>query len=75
MTTSATLSPVTGPAAWRGDELLTLKNWIYHLSEAQIAELETLGHRFVEDDPDLRFVKAADYPVDACAHAIDAWCQ
>lgn len=75
MTTSATLSPVTGPAAWRGDELLTLQNWIYHLSEAQIAELETLGRRFVEDDPDLRFVKAADYPVDACAPAVDAWCQ
>ncbi|MDE1180023.1 TauD/TfdA family dioxygenase [Paraburkholderia sp.] len=75
MTTSVALSPVTGTAAWRGDALLDKQNWIYHLSAEQVAELETLGRRFVEDNPDLRFVKAADYPLVACAEALVEWCN
>lgn len=75
MTTSLALSPVTGAAAWRGDELLVRQNWIYHLSADQVAELEELGRRFVETDPDLRFVTAAEYPLEACAAAVDAWCK
>lgn len=67
MTTSLNLSPVTGPAAWRGDELAGTDDWIHHLSAAQVAELETVGRRFVDDDPDLRTVQAADYPLPECA--------
>jgi hypothetical protein len=67
------LSPVTTEAAWRGDELSKKQNWIYVLSDAQVAELEALGTRFVEDDPDLRFVTAADYPVTTCAEAVKDW--
>ncbi|MBB5443716.1 MULTISPECIES: TauD/TfdA family dioxygenase [unclassified Paraburkholderia] len=75
MTTSVALSPVSGAAAWRGDKLLDKQDWIYYLKEDQIEELEALGRRFVEDDPDLRFVKASDYPLNACAAAIDEWCS
>jgi hypothetical protein len=67
MTNTVHLSPVTGPAAWRGDELAKSTGWIYELSGAELTELETVGRRFVDDDPDLRAVTAADYPLPSCA--------
>ena len=67
------LPPVTTAAAWRGDRLVRSDEWIYRLSEAQVLELETLGTRFVEADPDLRTVRAAQFPLSACAEAIDVW--
>ena len=73
MTSSVALTPVQGAPAWRGDALSGKDSWIYQFSDEQIAELERLGRRFVETDPDLRFVKASDYPLDHCASAIAAW--
>jgi hypothetical protein len=67
------LRPVTTAAAWRGDEIGSSDQWIFHLDDAQITELEQLGARFIADDPDLRFVQAHDYPLAACAAAIDEW--
>jgi hypothetical protein len=67
MTSTVELTPVSGPAAWRGDELSKTGEWIYHLSDAERQELEEAGRRFVADDPDLRTVTAADYPLPACA--------
>ncbi len=57
------LAPVTTAAAWRGDVLSKSQDWVYMLSGGEIEELERLGTRFVEEDPDLRFVQAADYPL------------
>jgi len=73
MTGIAELEPITTEAAWRGDELSARAEWIYLLSATQVAELEALGARLVEDDPDLRFVQAADYPLQACAGAVASW--
>lgn len=67
------LEPVATDAAWRGDELSRQPEWIYHLDDAQVAELEALGTRFLAEDPDLRRVQAADYPLRACAEAVAAW--
>lgn len=67
------LQPVRTAAAWRGDTLSKGDDWIYRLSEAQVAELEALGARFVKDDPDLRFVQAEDYPLVECADAVKEW--
>ncbi len=79
MTSTTDLQPIIGPSAWRGDELAEFSDWIYVLSDAERTELETLGRRFLADDPDLRTVAAADYPLDACldlnaecAHQMDA---
>jgi hypothetical protein len=69
------LLPVTTDAAWRGDRLSKTEDWVYRLSGAEVEELEALGSRFVEDDPDLRFVQAEDYPVVECKDAIRAWCR
>jgi hypothetical protein len=67
------LAPVTSAAAWRGDTLSKSQDWVYMLNADQIAELERLGTRFVEEDPDLRFVQASDYPLDACVEAVKSW--
>lgn len=67
------LEPVVGPSAWRGDELATTNEWIYQLSPAEIAELEAAGRRFVADDPDLRTVTAASYPLEACVEGLGRW--
>lgn len=73
MTTEAICKPVTTDAAWRGDVIKDGEEWIYHLSGEQIDELERLGSEFVEQDPDLRFVQASDYPLEACADAVKEW--
>jgi hypothetical protein len=67
------LAPVTSAAAWRGDVLSKSQDWVYRLTAEQIAELETLGARFVEEDPDLRFVQASDYPLETCVDAVKSW--
>lgn len=67
MTSSLDLAPVTGPAAWRGDQLAGRDDWTYHLSAEEVAELEATGRRFVDEDPDLRTVTAEDYPLPVCA--------
>jgi len=74
-TTSATteMELVRTDAAWRGDELSARQDWIYLLSDEQIAELEELGRRFMEEDPDLRHVAREDYPLNACAEAVAEW--
>jgi hypothetical protein len=67
------LTEITTDAAWRGDQLVTSDSWVYLLSEDQIAELEALGTRFVEADPDLRFVQKEEYALSACADAVAEW--
>lgn len=67
MTSTLSLEPVQGPAAWRGDQLAGSSDWIYELSDAERTELEEAGRRFVADDPDLRTVTAVEYPLPANA--------
>jgi hypothetical protein len=67
------LSPITTAAAWRGADLSKTDDWVYRLTRAQIDELEALGHRFIADDPDLRYVQPEDYPLAECKGAIEAW--
>lgn len=73
MEATITLEPVTTSAAWRGDELARQSSWIYMFSDEQVEELERLGTKFVEDDPDLRFVQPEHYPLSACKDAIASW--
>lgn len=67
------LRPITTRAAWRGDRLIGSDEWIYRLSDDQVAELEELGRRFVEQSPDLRSVQAEEYPLVATADAAAEW--
>lgn len=65
-----TLPHIDHPSAWRGDELATSTEWIRILTSDERDELVEVGHRFVQDDPDLRAAVAADYPLAACASLI-----
>lgn len=73
----ALANPVTvaGPSAWRGDALAKSRDWLFELTPSQIAELEEAGARFVEEDPDLRFVKASDYPLPGLTAALASWAR
>lgn len=73
MATLIGLPPVTTAAAWRGDALAQTGEWIYRLTDAQVAELEELGTRFMDDDPDLRTVQPEDYPLSVSAEAVEEW--
>ncbi|HWA60731.1 MAG TPA: TauD/TfdA family dioxygenase [Caulobacteraceae bacterium] len=68
-----TLEPVRTAAAWRGDVLEKTEDWLFRLTPPQVDELEKIGARFLEDDPDLRDVKASDYPLQLCRDAVAAW--
>ncbi|OCC24494.1 taurine dioxygenase [Croceicoccus estronivorus] len=65
--------PIPAPVAWRGDELEKSDEWIYVLTADELSELETVGSRFLDEDPDLRTVQAQDYPLPVCTPAIAAW--
>ncbi|MDB5444843.1 MAG: taurine dioxygenase [Phenylobacterium sp.] len=67
------LEPVQGLSAWRGRDIAHEGDWIHLLTEAELAELEAVGHRFLDDDPDLRRVVPADYPLPVCAPSIRLW--
>jgi hypothetical protein len=73
MPNSLALHEITGPAAWRGDELENNPDWIHYLTQAEIDELEAVGHKFLDDDPDLRSTSAADYPLPVCSAALASW--
>lgn len=71
--TDTVLKPVTTEAAWRGDELDRTRDWLFFLTDEQVDQLEVLGKKFIADDPDLRFVQAADYPVPFLKEALASW--
>lgn len=73
MTILTSLPPVETAAAWRGDRLAETGEWIFELSAEQVEELETLGERFIAADPDLRSVRAEEYPLVASADALAEW--
>lgn len=70
MTSVKTMEPIVGPASWRGDEIADDPSWIYHLSEAELDELEMEGKRFLREDPDLESVTAEEYPLPLCTKGI-----
>lgn len=73
MSVLTSVPPVSTAAAWRGDRLTEKGGWIYELSTTEIDKLEALGTRYLDEDPDLRVVKAEDYPLDSVREAVDQW--
>lgn len=67
----STLDPVVGPIAWRGDELRSRENWVRELRPNERNDLEAVGQRFVEDNPDLRTVSASEYPLGAAQGLVE----
>ncbi|OCC24493.1 taurine dioxygenase [Croceicoccus estronivorus] len=67
------LTEIRSPAGWTGDEITHSTDWLYQLSNAEVMELETVGTKFLMDDPDLRTVTADRYPLPVTASALVAW--
>lgn len=67
------LAPIVSPAAWTGREIDHTTDWMYRLGEDELAELETVGARFLADDPDLRTAKAEDYPLPITSAGLARW--
>jgi hypothetical protein len=67
------LKPIDHPAGWRGEVIRRQGDWIYHLSVEERSELEEVGARFLADDPDLRRVQAADYPLPRTRAGLARW--
>ena len=66
------LTPISASTAWRGDRLREFDGFVYSLSSHHIEEPEALRRRFIEDDPDLRSLQAAEYPLDETKEAVRA---
>jgi len=75
MLKSLVLKPVVGLPAWRGSEIAKETDWIHLLSADELAELEAVGRRFLDEDPDLRTVRAEDYPLPVTTAAIGLWTE
>lgn len=54
---------IHGPSAWYGPDLLARKEWIEHLSETEIAEVESASLRLINADVDIPAVRQQDFPL------------
>lgn len=59
--------PITGPSAWTSAELAADESWIYHLSAADVTELEAAAEASRENGLALYEFGAADFPLPALA--------
>jgi len=57
---------INGPAAWVGAQLgATPDKWLYHLQDAEIAELEAAAAHFLSLGKDIGEISAQDFPLPA----------
>jgi hypothetical protein len=66
-------SPIRSPAAWLGPEQQHRSDWIYVLSEAEKAELDSAIRAYRAVAKPLAEVAAADYPLPLLGPAIQSW--
>lgn len=67
------LRPIEGPTAWRGAELADRDDWIYPLSAAQSAELQSLPAVLRRSGKPREEITREDVRLDALAPAAQAW--
>lgn len=61
--TTRRFQPVTGPAVWTAAEMKARTDWLYHLSEADIAELEAAETAFSAGGHDLLAIGRDNFPL------------
>lgn len=64
--------PLTGPAAWRGEDLSPAQ-WLEPLSAADIAELDAAIDHSLAAAPDLADLGAAHFPLPALSGRVQRW--
>ena len=58
------LNTISGPSAWRGDDLQNRQNeWLIHLQQDQIRELETAAQHYLSLGRDIDIIKKEDFPL------------
>src|SRR5258706_6057353 len=65
--------PVSGPAAWRGDELAKTDEWIYRLTDDEAAEIERVVATIRRAGTPREGITRDDVPLEGLAPAIRAW--
>jgi hypothetical protein len=54
---------IEGPAAWYGPDLATHRTWIKHLSDSEIAEIDTISGKLANDEMDIASIRQEDFPL------------
>src|SRR5690348_6900549 len=67
------LSTIDGPAAWRGPALSRSEEWIYHLSDAEAADVERLVLALRRGGTPREELTRDDVPLGALAAAVRDW--
>jgi hypothetical protein len=62
--------PVAGPSVWSGDDYAGRDDWIYLLSEAELAEIDEAVNGIPVDIPALYQITARDFPLPRLSKAL-----
>src|SRR6476660_3191030 len=57
------LQPISGPFAWRGEDLANTTDWIETLAPAEVAEVEAAMRTVKQRGLPLHAVRRADFPL------------
>lgn len=57
------LAPVSGPEVWTADEIRASQDWLYRLSEEDIADVDTAVATFIDSGRDLMQIDRASFPL------------
>ena len=64
--------PITGPDAWRADEMRVRDDWVHVLSEAEIAEIDTAVDAVDTPDRPIAGIRRDDFHLPALGPVLDA---
>ena len=64
--------PITGPSAWIGPDLARRNDWIWHLSEAHIAEIDAAIRHFKSTGVAMQDISVETFPLTTLKPALGA---
>ena len=67
---TAGTKPVSGPSVWLGDDFTGRDDWVYHLSEAELAEIDDAIQNIPVDPTSLYDVTSRDFPLPRLTQAL-----
>jgi len=56
-------APISGPSVWYGSEMHASDEWICHLSDAEIAEIEAATQSLIDAGADIAAITQQDFPL------------
>ncbi|MGI9409106.1 MAG: TauD/TfdA family dioxygenase, partial [Hyphomicrobiaceae bacterium] len=66
---------VTGPSAWRGPAMAASTEWLHHLSDDDVAEIEAAVTPLAEREVDIARITRSDFPLPNLAPKLTAICD